>query len=66
MGDYNLSIEPNRKVTSKEKIRVDLSSFRKTANRFLGELECANPSKEHELRAGLLERCRTGERNCGD
>ena len=34
MGDYNLSIEPNRKVTSKEKIRVDLSSFRKTANSF--------------------------------
>ena len=38
MGDYNLSIEPNRKVTSKEKIRVDLSSFRKTANSFSGNL----------------------------
>ena len=34
MGDYNLSIEPNRKVTSKEKIRVDLSSFRKTTDVF--------------------------------
>jgi len=34
MGDYNLSIEPNRKVTSKEEIRVDLSSFRKTTDVF--------------------------------
>ena len=38
MGNYNLSIEPNRKVTSKEKIRVDLSSFRKTVNSFSGNL----------------------------
>ena len=36
MGNYNLSIEPNRKVTSKEKIRV--SSFRKTVNSFSGNL----------------------------
>lgn len=34
MGDYNISIEPNRKVSSKEKIRVDLSSFRKTTDVF--------------------------------
>ena len=38
MGNYNLSNEPNRKVTTKEKIRVDLSSFRKTANSFSGNL----------------------------
>lgn len=66
MGDYNLSIEPNRKVTSKEKIRVDLSRFSKNDGCFFKKLERADPGKEHELRAGFLERRRTGERNCGD
>lgn len=66
MGDYNLSIEPNRKVTSKEKIRVDLSSFRKTANSFSGNLNVQILIKNTNSVLGFLERRRTGERNCGD
>ena len=34
MGDYNISIEPNGKVTSRETIRVDLSGYRKTTDVF--------------------------------
>ena len=34
MGDYHLSIERNGEVSSREKIRVDLSDYRKTTDRF--------------------------------
>ena len=34
MGDYHLSIERNREIASREKIRVDLSDYRKTTDRF--------------------------------
>ena len=34
MGDYHLSIEQNGKIFSQERIRVDLSSYRKTTDRF--------------------------------
>ena len=34
MGDYHLSIERNGEIASREKIRVDLSDYRKTTDRF--------------------------------
>ncbi|WP_255302028.1 MULTISPECIES: polysaccharide biosynthesis tyrosine autokinase [unclassified Butyricimonas] len=34
MGDYHISIEQNGKVFSREKIRVDLSTYRETTDRF--------------------------------
>ena len=65
MGDYNLSIEPNRKSYFQGKIRW-ICLVSKNDGCFFKKLERADPGKEHELRAGFLERRRTGERNCGD